>query len=219
MWEEGHNFMVKYEQRAMRVCEHKYPPFTTKPERSSPVLKDNSVFNDLTTEIDKLNVVGGASKTQPEKRYSAQNTRKFSSGRGSLWPGNSGIFSHDDFPQLSSDSDSSGQSPRASSGMQNMMSSRDARFGRGRAASLIRNAQLPGARKPNESAYGLSSYAGTKQYRGTNQHVKPSMNIGIGQHDRLQFPPDEELLTSSEIVSTSVLNAVPSGPRVRISHQ
>ena len=225
VWEEGHNFMVKYEQRGMRVREHKYPPFGAEPERSSPVpvsnvRTDNGVSNDLAIEIDKLNVFEEAPKTQPEKGISTQNTSKFSSGRGSLWPGNSGIFSQDDFPQLSSDSDSSGQSPRALSGMKNMRPSRDTRRGRGRAASLVRNAQLPGARRPNEKAYGLSPYASSNQYRGANQHGKPSLNIGgIGQHDRLQFPPDEELLMSSEIVSTSGLSAVPSGPRVRISHQ
>jgi hypothetical protein len=217
VWEEGHNFMLKYEQRGMRVREHKYPPFAAKPERNSSVPASNELHvneglsNDITTEVNKLNDFEEAPKTQPGQRNCAQN--RFFSGRASMWPGNSGIFSQDDFPQLSSDSDSSGQSPHASSGMQNMRSSRDTRFGRGRAASLIRNAQLPGARKPNERPYGLSSYG------GTNQHGKSSLNIGIGQHDRLQFPPDEELLTSSEIVSASGLNAVPSGPRVRVSHQ
>lgn len=228
-WEEGHDFMIKYEQRGMRIREHKYAPFTAKPERNSPVPANDEqeihkdLSNDLTTGINKLHVFEEAPKIKPKQRYSAQNTNRFSTGRGTLWPGNSGIFSQDDFPQLSSDSDCGSQSPRASSGMQEMRSSHDPRFGRGRAASLIRNAQLPGARRPNGKPYGPPTYGssqkGLSSYGGANQHGKSFYNIGIGQHDRLQFPPDEELLTSSEIVSVSGLNAVPSGSRVRISHQ
>ncbi|CAB4000837.1 Exonuclease 3 -5 domain-containing 1 [Paramuricea clavata] len=227
-WEEGHNFMVEYEQRGMRVREHKYPPFPAIPERSSPIpvhneqSTDEGLSNDLTKAVDKLDIFEQVPKKQAEQRNSTQNMHRFSSGRGSLWPGNSGIFSQDDFPQLSSDSDSSGQSPRASSGMQKVWSSHDPRFGRGRAASLIRNAQLPGVRRPNEEPYEPSSHGGTSQqgvssYSGINRNR--TYKIGIGQHDRLQFPPDEELLNSSEIVSVPGLNAVPSGPRVRISHQ
>lgn len=207
-WEEGHNFMEQYEQRGMRVREHKYPPFSSKLDQNSqvPTLNDfptdQDVFDNLSTGVAKLNVFETAPKIQPERINPGvgENTR-FSSGRAnSLRPGNSGIFSQDDFPQLSSDSDSGGHSP-AFSAMQHMQSSRDPRFGRGRAAALVRNAQLPSARKPTERPYGLSSY------------------IGTSQHNRLQFPPDEELLTSSEIISASGLKAMPSGPRVRISHQ
>lgn len=200
-WGEGHDFMTEYERRGMRVREHKYRPFVAEQEGNSSTLvrnkldtKQDQCTNDLKKEIDKLNVFDRTPTAQTEPRNVVQNMRGFTSSRESHWPR---IFSQDDFPQLSSDSDSSGQSPRASSGM-HMRTTSDLRIGRGRAASLIRNAKLPGARRPKESCYGSSSYS---------------------QNDRVQFPTDEELLTSTEVVSVSRANMLPSGPRVRISHQ
>ena len=229
-WKEGHDFMIKYEQRGMRIREHKYAPFTANPERNSAVLsndereihKDQS--EDQKSKVDELHVFKKASKNQLEQRNFGQNKNMFSTDRGRFWPGNSGIFTPEDFPQLSSDSDSSGQSPRASSSMQEVKSQRDPRFGRGRAASLIRNAHLPGARRPNEKPYSTPPYGSSPQqvlpsYGCANEHGKSFYDVSIGQHDRLQFPADEELLTSSEIVTVPGLNAVPIGSRVRISHQ
>ena len=201
VWGEGHDFMSEYERRGMRVREHKYPPFVAEQEGHSSILvrneldtKQDQSTNELTKKIDKLNVFDQTPVAQTEPRNVVQNMRGFTCSRKSHWPG---IFSQDDFPQLSSDSDSSGHSPRASRDMP-IRTTSDVRFGRGRAASLIRNAKLPGARRPKESCYKSSSFS---------------------RNDRVQFPTDEELLTSTEIVSVSRANMLPSGPRVRISHQ
>ena len=211
VWEDGHSFMEKYEQSGMRIREHKYAPFAGKLDHTSPfptpdnIAKDEGLSNAPATGITKLGMYEQAPLSQQDNRNPRTidaRPRKFSSGRGSstFGPGNSGIFREDDFPHLSSDSDSGGHSP-ASVSVQHTRPSRDSRFGRGRAASLLRNAQLPNARRPTERPSGLPSY------------------IGAGQHDRLQFPSDEELLASSEIVSASGLKSIPSGPRVRISRQ
>ncbi|XP_028405290.1 piRNA biogenesis protein EXD1-like isoform X2 [Dendronephthya gigantea] len=210
-WEEGHHFMMKYEQYGMRVREHKYPPLAARPGGNSQVTDSHSTTgdpsSDVTTGIDRLHVQSGAPGTQPELRNCMVNdSGSRLSGLDSRRPG---IFSQDDFPQLSSDSDSSGQSPRASSGWQHTRPSREPKFGRGRAASLMRNAKLPGARKPKEKAYGTSS----SSYADTTYHQDLPYN------DKLQFPSDQELLTSSEVVSAPGLYKIPSGPRVRVSHR
>ena len=200
--------MMKYEQYGMRVREHKYPPLAARPEANSHVADSVSSNGDpssnLTTGIERLNLLNGFPERQPELGNRMVNDSSHSACRDRRRPG---IFSQDDFPQLSSDSDSSGQSPRVSSGWQNTRPSREPKFGRGRAASLVRNAQLPGARKPKEKAYETSSYADTVYHQG------------LQYNDRLQFPSDEELLTTSEVVSAPGLHKIPSGPRVRISHR
>lgn len=201
--------MTEYEKRGMRVREHVYPPFVAEQERISSALvrkeqemKQDQSRSDLKKDIEKLKVcdeIPAAQRETPvaqtEPRNVAQNMRGFTSGRESHCLA---LFPQDDFPQLSSDSDTCGHSPRASPGMRRKTPS-DSRVGRGRAASLIRNAQLPGARQPKENCHGSK--------------------MSHGRSDRVQFPPDEELLKSTEIVSVSRANMLPTGPRVRISHR
>ena len=82
-----------------------------------------------------------------------------------------------------------------------MQSHHTGMMGRGRASVLLRNTQLPSARLPGDNRPRTPSY------------------IASGRHDRLQFPTDEELLSVPEIMLASDLSGVPTGPRVRVSHQ
>lgn len=266
IWEDGYHFMAQYEQRGLRVCEHKYEALPMKVERSLHVDVKNGLNTaegslghevkftqqpklaqekeltqalELTEEStstkrskslqveklteeqkfaqqEKIIPKKGTSKTHESERQgnSKQQTSTALHEQGRFWLDNSGLLSQDDFPQLRLDSHcSSGMSSSTRS------TSRDSRFGRGRAASLARNAQLPGVRKPNESSYGHPAYADSFQPREPpfDEREKPHSTLDFAQHDRLQFPTDEELLTSSEIISVSSLNALPSGPCVRVS--
>lgn len=216
-WQEGHTFLEEYEKRGMRIKEHKYPPLTEELGNSTSLNENSEMATNLPSNfasaMSKLNMSDEppvSPQGQSVHRIS-ENTSKFhSTGRGkmALWRPGEGMFSQDDFPQLSSDSDSSGPSPN-SSGLEGIMqrrnvsgmSSSDSRLGRGRASALIRNARLPKARLPADNRPGRST------------------SIGNGGYDRLQFPTDEELLSVPEIVSASELRGLPSGTRVRVSHQ
>ena len=216
-WQEGHTFLEKYEKRGIRVREHKYPPLlnelgNTQLLPENPQVDANSP-NDLTTAVGDLNITEETCVNQQEQnvyRIPENATKCLSPTRKkmALWPAREGIFSQDDFPQLSSDSDSSGRSP-ASANVEHMRSERSSAvqshhtgmMGRGRASVLLRNTQLPSARLPGDNRPRTPSY------------------IASGRHDRLQFPTDEELLSVPEIMLASDLSGVPTGPRVRVSHQ
>lgn len=219
-WQEGQNFLEEYEKRGMRVREHKYPPMTelgnTSGELSQENLRNENSSYDITTAVGQLNISKESVVTLQERQNvhrTTENVSNFSStaGRSNMayWPASEGLFRQDDFPQLSSDSDSSGLSPVLSE-MEyrtemrlSQTNSHEPKRGLGRATALTRNAHLPKARLPAETR---------------RPGLVPSY-IGIGNHDRLQFPSDEELLSTPAIVSSSDLRTVPSGPRVRVSYQ
>lgn len=216
-WQEGHTFLEKYEKRGMRVREHKYPPLLNElgntqllPENSQV---DGNSPNDVTTAVGDLNISDETSLNHQEQNVYRipENATKFHSParkKMALWPAREGIFSQDDFPQLSSDSDSSGRSPSSAS-VEHMRNERlpavephhTRIMGRGRASILLRNNQLPSARLPGDNRARTPSY------------------IATACNDRLQFPTDEELLSVPEIMLASDLSGVPTGPRVRVSHQ